>query len=217
MTEAEGSVAASPLLETKLQAPRRRRGVVHRRRLNDRLFGRDRPALVLVSAPAGFGKTTQLAEWFVDAAGEGHSTAWLSLDASDNDPAVFWSYLVAAVRTVEPEVGETALSLLRSSHALESVVASLLNDMAALTDEVVLVLDDYHVIESAELHQSMAYLVEHLPPQVRLVLASRADPPWPLARMRARGELLEIRASSDPGSSRPSTPSASPPWCTAPG
>ena len=195
MTQADGGAAATPLLETKLCAPRRRRGVVHRPRLNDRLFQRDRPALVLVSAPAGFGKTTQLAEWFDDAAGEGHKTAWLSLDAGDNDPALFWSYVVAAVRTVAPEVGETALSLLRSSQALESVVASLLNDLAAAAHEVVLVLDDYHAIESAELHKAMAYLVEHLPPQVQLVLASRADPPLPLARLRARGELLEIRAA----------------------
>jgi LuxR family maltose regulon positive regulatory protein len=149
-----------------------------------------------VSAPAGFGKTTLLTEWFGSSTEQESSTAWLSLDGRDNDPALFWSYVVAALQTVAPQVGATSLSLLRSApSAMEPVVATLLNDLDAVTDDVALVLDDYHVIESPDLHQAMAYMVEHLPPHVRLVLASRADPPLPLARLRARGELLEIRAA----------------------
>jgi ATP/maltotriose-dependent transcriptional regulator MalT len=107
-----------------------------------------------VSAPAGFGKTTLLAEWFGERDGEDRSTAWLSLDARDNDPAVFWSYVVAALQAVAPAVGETAMSLLHSSQSLESVVAALLNDLGELTSDVVLVLDDYHVIESAATRSS---------------------------------------------------------------
>jgi LuxR family maltose regulon positive regulatory protein len=195
MTSTEAATNAAPLLLTKLHAPRRRREVVYRSRLNSRLSRARQPALTLVSAPAGFGKTTLLGEWFGESDGDDRSTAWLSLDARDNDPAVFWSYVVAALQTVAPAVGETAMSLLHSSQSLESVVAALLNDLGEVTSDVVLVLDDYHVIESADLQHSMRFLLEHLPPQVRLVLASRSDPPLPLARLRARGELLEIRAA----------------------
>jgi LuxR family maltose regulon positive regulatory protein len=151
--------------------------------------------LTLVSAPAGFGKTTLLTDWF---AGDGRdrSTAWLSLDARDNDPAVFVSYLVAALRTVAPDVGTSALSLLRSSPgALEAVVATLLNELHAGATDVVLVLDDYHVIESTEIHEAVAFLLAHLPARVRLIVATRSDPPFPVARLRVRGELREIRAA----------------------
>ena len=185
--------ATRPLVETKIHAPRRRRGVVHRARLTNRLVGRNQPVLTLVSAPAGFGKTTLLTEWFGDAEA---STAWLALDARDNDVAAFWSYLIAALRTVAPDVGEAAATLLRSDpSAIEATVATLVNDLDALDDDIVVVLDDYHVIESTDVHTSVAFLIEHLPPQVHLVLASRSDPPLPLARMRARGELLEVRAA----------------------
>ena len=188
-------VAETPLVETKLHAPRRRRGVVHRPRLTNRLIARDHPALTLVSAPAGFGKTTLLADWFADGA-DGRSTAWLSLDARDNDSAVFVSYLVAALQTVAPDVGATALSLVQSSpSSLEAVVATLVNDLHALARDIDLVLDDYHVIESADLHEAVAFLLEHLPPHAHLVVASRSDPPFPLARLRARGELLEVRVA----------------------
>ncbi|MEO8695883.1 MAG: LuxR C-terminal-related transcriptional regulator [Acidimicrobiales bacterium] len=184
---------ATPLMETKLHVPRRRRGVVHRPRLANRLVGREQPALTLVSAPAGFGKTTLLTEWFADGK---HPMAWLSLDVSDSDPALFWSYVIGALRRVVPGVGEEALLLLQTDpSALESVVASLINDLDACVADVVVVLDDYHVIGSTAVHESLAFLLEHLPPQVHVVVASRSDPPLPLARMRARGELLEIRAA----------------------
>jgi LuxR family maltose regulon positive regulatory protein len=154
-------------------------------------------ALTLVSAPAGFGKTTLLAEWLTAAPAQTFSATWLSLDPRDNDPAVFWPYVVAALRTADPDVGENALSLLRSPQPppIEAILATLLNDLNALPDEVVLVLDDYHLVEAREMQDGMAYLVEHLPPHVHLVLASRADPPLPLARWRGRGELVEVRAA----------------------
>jgi LuxR family transcriptional regulator, maltose regulon positive regulatory protein len=185
-------VVTTPLLETKLHPPRRRRELVARSRLSERLRrGRD-VAVTVVAAPAGFGKTTLLSEWLGDAP----RTAWLSLDGRDNDPTRFWSYVVAALRTVAPGIGETALSLLGSSPAaVEAALVTLVNELAAAEDDLVLVLDDYHAIESVDLHEAMAFLVEHLPPQVHLVVASRADPPLPLARLRARGQLLEVRAA----------------------
>ena len=195
MSTDQASDGAPPLLETKLHAPRRRRGVVERPRLTDRLADAKLPLLTLVSAPAGFGKSTLLAEWLSGDAHDDRSTAWLSLYAGDNDPALFWSYVIAAVRTVVPDAGQGALALLRSSQPLESVVASMLNDLADLPGELVVVLDDYHLIGAAELHEAMSILLEHLPPQIHLVLAGRADPPLPLARLRAQGDLLEIRAA----------------------
>jgi len=170
--------------------------LVVRSRLTERLGRAAESALTLVSAPAGFGKTTLLADWLTPGCAGGHFAAWLALDPSDNDPVLFWSYFIAALRTAAPGVGEGALALLHSSEsATEAIVVTLLNDMAGLPDEVVLVLDDYHVIEEPQIQHGMAYLVEHLPAQIRLVLAGRADPALPLARLRARGELVEIRAA----------------------
>lgn len=195
----DGSSPASdelPLLESKLHVPRRRRAVVTRARLAQRLDRDALSAVVLVSAPAGFGKTTLLAEWLAADGEMTKRTAWLSLDRRDSDPAVFWTYVVAAVRKVAADAGADALTTLQSTPAaLEAVVTSLLNDLGALADDVVLVLDDYHLVESLDVQESMRFLVEHLPEQLHLVIASRADPPWPLAGLRARGELLEVRAS----------------------
>jgi LuxR family maltose regulon positive regulatory protein len=154
-------------------------------------------ALTLVSAPAGFGKTTLLTDWLTASPADKFFPTWLSLDQRDNDPALFWPYVVAALSTADPDVGKNSLSLLRSPQppAIQVVLVTLLNDLNALPSEIVLVLDDYHLIESREIQDGMAFLVEHLPPQVHLVLASRADPPLPLARWRGRGELVEIRAA----------------------
>lgn len=185
-----------PLLETKLHVPRRRRALVPRARLSDRLARADDPALVLVSAPAGFGKTTLLTEWLAATEAQGRTVAWLSLDERDNDPAVFWTYLVAALRSAVPEVGTGALALLESRQSsTDAVVATLLSELSAVPGEVVLVLDDYHVIESGQVQEGVAFLLEHLPPLIRLVVATRVDPALPLARLRARGELVEIRAA----------------------
>jgi LuxR family maltose regulon positive regulatory protein len=194
---AQGEVVmAGPLLETKLHVPRLRRAQVARPRLSELLTGARESALTLVSAPAGFGKTTLLAEWLATDPVEGRSVAWLALDQRDNDPALFWTYLVAALQTAAPEVGAGALTLLQSSQSpMEAGLATLLNDLHAVPNDVVLVLDDYHVIESRDVQDGMAFLLDHLPPQIHLVIAGRADPAVPLARLRARGELVEIRAA----------------------
>ena len=187
---------ASPLLATKLHVPRRRSGLVARPRLLERLSRESDPKLTLVSAPAGFGKTTLLAEWLAAVSADGRSVAWLSLDKSDNNPTLFWTYLIGALETAAEGVGGRALSLLESPQPpVEAVLATLLNELSALPNDVVLVLDDYHLIEADEVQDGMAFLLEHLPPQLHLVITSRADPALPLARLRGRGELVEIRAA----------------------
>jgi LuxR family maltose regulon positive regulatory protein len=183
-----------------LYIPQPRRGLVLRPRLSERLDRGAASKLVLVSAPAGFGKTTLLTEWLAAGpAGPGGErlAAWLSLDRGDNDPASFWAYVIAALRTVASEVGEGALALLDAPQPapIEVVLTTLLNDLGAVAGEIVLVLDDYHVIEGREVQGGMAFLLDHLPPGLHVVIASRADPVLPLARLRARGELAEIRAA----------------------
>ena len=170
--------------------------MVHRPRLSKRLNLVPESTLTLVSAPAGFGKSTLVTEWVATAPAERCATSWLSLDQRDNDPGVFWTYLIAALQTAAPGVGAAALSLLRSAQSpLETVLATLLNDLNSFSNDIVLVLDDYHVIEAQDVQDAMAFLLEHLPPQVHLVITSRADPALPLARLRARGELVEMRAA----------------------
>lgn len=188
---------ASPLIEAKLYVPRRRRDLVPRPRLLERLSRGARSKLTLIAAPAGFGKTTLLAEWLAAAPADGRSAAWLALDQGDNHPVSFWTYLIAALRRVEPEIGAGALSLLHSPQPppIETVLASLLNDLSAILNDVILVLDDYHAIDARTIQDGMTFLLDHLPPPLHLVIASRADPPLPLARLRARGELVEIRAA----------------------
>jgi LuxR family maltose regulon positive regulatory protein len=184
------------LLETKLHIPKPRRGLVTRPRLIERLGRVGESALTLLSAPAGFGKTTLLAEWLAAAPAEGRSVAWLSLDERDNDPALFWRYVVAALRTAVPAVGAGALSLLQTPQSsMDAVLATLLNELDAVPGDVVLVLDDYHLIEDREVNDGIAFLLEHLPSQVHLLIATRADPAMPMARLRGRGELLEVRAA----------------------
>src|SRR5690349_1487319 len=187
---------AGPLLETKLHIPRWRRSLVARPRLSERLSRGAESALTLVSAPAGFGKTTLLAEWLAVAATGERSVAWLSLDQRDNDPALFWTYLVAALNTGVPGVGSGSLPVLQPAQPPnEAGLVALLNDLDAISNDVVLVLDDYHVIDARDVQDGMTFLLEHLPPQIHLVIASRTDPPLPLARLRGRGELAEIRAA----------------------
>ncbi|MFD1505631.1 helix-turn-helix transcriptional regulator [Georgenia yuyongxinii] len=186
---------AVPLLQTKLHVPRTRHALVPRPRLIARLGGPGESALTLVSAPAGFGKTTLLTEWLATAPADGWAVAWLSLDPRDNDPALFWTYVVAALDTAAEGVGAGARSLLDAGQATETVLATLINDLHAVAHDVALVLDDYHVIDSPQVNDAMGFLVEHMPPQLHLVIAGRADPALPLARLRGRGELAEIRAA----------------------
>ncbi len=156
--------------------------------------------MTLLSAPAGFGKSTLLASWLATGSPSStaqRSAAWLSLDAGDNDPSLFWAYVITALRTAAPTMGAGAFALLEAPQpaASQELLTALLNDLAELDQDVVLVLDDYHVIESRDVHDGMVFLLHHLPARLHLVLASRADPPLPLARLRARGELVEIRAA----------------------
>jgi LuxR family maltose regulon positive regulatory protein len=187
---------ARPVIATKLYVPKLRPGLVTRPRLRERLRRGAESRLTLVSAPAGFGKTTLLAEWMDETAGEDHSVAWLSLDPADNDPASFWTYVVTALRTAVPGVGSSALELIASSPLpTELVLTTVLNELAAAPKGVWLVLDDYHVVDSHDIRDGVAFFLEHLPPHVHVVLSTRADPDLPLSRWRVRGELAEVRAA----------------------
>lgn len=185
----------SQLLETKLHVPKPRTSLVARPRLSQRLDRVTESKLTLISAPAGFGKSTLLAEWLASAQAEGQIAGWLSIDEADNEPAVFWTYLIFALRTAVPGIGEASLSLLESPQPrIDGVLAPLLNELAALPNDVVLVLDDFHLIHAPDIQEAMAYLLAHLPAPMHIVIATRADPALPLARLRARGDLVEIRA-----------------------
>lgn len=185
----------SDLVETKLHPPQPRAGAVHRRRLMERLARGASSKLTLLSAPPGFGKSTLVAEW-IAARPPGAPSAWLSLDPGDNDPPGFWRYVVAALRTAAPDAaGEAAAVLEDPEPQVERALRSLLNDLATLPQDVALVLDDFHVVERPEIHDALAYVIDRLPSNVHLVLTTRADPPLPLARLRVRGELVEIRAA----------------------
>ncbi len=151
--------------------------------------------MTLVSAPAGFGKSTLLAEWLAAAETDGRAVAWLSLDAGDNDPGLFWTYVAAALNAAAPEPGMSGFVEAARPTSSQEALTVLLNDLAVLDRDVALVLDDYHVIESREVHDGIAFLLDHMPSNLHLFLASRADPPLPLARLRARGELVEVRAA----------------------
>jgi LuxR family transcriptional regulator, maltose regulon positive regulatory protein len=181
------------LLATKLRVPRPPLGFVARPRLVARLSQGVTGGLVLVSAPAGFGKTALVADW---ARSGKRPVAWLSLDAGDNDPVRFWRHVVGALDGVRPGISARAGALLGppAPASYEGLVTALINEMAQAGDgDVSLVLDDYHLIDAQPVHTSLTFLVEHLPPALHLVLASRADPPLPLARLRASGQLAELR------------------------
>jgi LuxR family maltose regulon positive regulatory protein len=184
---------SAPILATKLYVPPPRPEAVPRSRLIERLDDGLHRKLTLVSAPAGFGKTTLLGEW---AATLPRPAAWLSLDEGDNDPTRFLSYLVAALRTIAPNMGEGVLGALRSPQPpTESILTALLNEMAAVVEDSVLILDDYHVVDAEAVDDALTFLVEHLPPRMHLVIATREDPPLPIARLRARGQMSELRAA----------------------
>jgi LuxR family transcriptional regulator, maltose regulon positive regulatory protein len=188
-----GAAEPTALLATKLHVPRARPGLVPRTGLVDRITAGRGTELTVVCAPAGFGKTALLADW---TRRSGQAVAWLSLDTADNDPARFWRHVAAAVGTVRTEIGERVAVLLRPPlRSFDAVVTALVNELDAGPDELALVLDDYHQIESQAVHESVGFLLEHLPAGLRLILASRSDPPLPLARFRARGQLTEVRAA----------------------
>lgn len=168
--------------------------MVVRPRLVERLNDGLRRRLSLVSAPAGFGKTTLVSEWV---AGCGRHVAWLSLDEGDGDPTRFLTYVVAALRTAAPGIGEGVLGALRSPQPppTETLLTALLNELVVIPDDLVLVLDDYHAVDARSVDDALAFLIEHLPPRMRLVVTTREDPRLPLARLRARDQLSELRAA----------------------
>jgi ATP/maltotriose-dependent transcriptional regulator MalT len=196
----EGAVegVAAPdaaIVETKVTRPRPRAEQVPRRELIAALGDRGWRRLTLVAAPPGFGKTTFLAEWV--AADDRAGAAWFSVDEDDNDPARFFACIAEALQRVEPGLGDRAAAALRTPGAdLHRVVLPLLlNDLAGLDRDLALVLDDYHLITNPEIHRALAYLIERSPGVFHLILATREDPPLPLGRLRARGELCEVRAA----------------------
>jgi len=187
------------ILATKLYIPPARPELVSRPRLIKRLNAGLHRKLTLISAPAGFGKTTLVSEWAHSRGGVTAPlrVAWLSLDESDNDPTRFLTYFIAALQTIDANLAIGALSSLQSPQPppTEVVLTSLINDIAAIPDGIVLVLDDYHLIEARPIHDALTFLLRRLPPQMHLVIATREDPDLPLARLRAQGQLTELRAA----------------------
>jgi len=187
------------LLTTKLYIPPVRPESVSRPRLVERLKAGLGRKLTLVSAPAGFGKTILLSECVRTC---GQPVAWVSLDKGDNDPTRFWTYCITALQTIQAGLGEATLGLLRSSGitgatplpSTESLLTGLINEIAEVPQPFALILDDFHVITAQPVHDGLTFLLDNLPPQMHVILAGRADPPWPLARLRARGEITELRA-----------------------
>jgi ATP/maltotriose-dependent transcriptional regulator MalT len=183
------------LLQTKLYVPPVRPERVPRPRLIEQLDTSTRLGhkLILVCAPAGFGKTTLLSDWVCRC---GRQVAWLALDQEDSDATRFWTYLIAALQTAHAGLGQSALRALASpqSGPIEPILTHLLNEIAALTGAFVLVLDDYHAISDPSIHTGVAFLLDHLPQQLHVAISTRADPPLPVSRLRARGQLIDLRA-----------------------
>jgi LuxR family maltose regulon positive regulatory protein len=181
----------TPLLATKLFIPPARPNRVPRPRLIEQL-NITRP-LALIAAPAGFGKTTVLSDWIPQ---NPHCVTWLSLDEDDNDPVRFWVYVVAALQRLRASLGEGAIALLQSPQPppITSVLSTLINEISSFPDHFSIVLDDYHVIKTQSIHEALTFLLDHLPPQMHIILTTRSDPPLPTARLRARNQLIELRA-----------------------
>jgi len=199
MREVSGPMAGQRpqrLLVGKVTMPLLQPGQVPRDRLLKMVDGNTTRRLCLVVAPAGWGKTTFLTEW-ARRAGDVHSVAWVTLDETDDEPHRFWTYIITALQQVAPEVTTDALAALRvpSIDPLDVALPALLNDLSASNDRHTLILDDYHLLTDVRIHEAVEYLLGYLPPSLRLVIAARFDPPLPLARMRARSDLTEIRAA----------------------
>ncbi len=190
---------ASPLLATKLYTPLPNLDLVSRPRLLERLDNGLRGKLTLISAPAGFGKTTLVTHWLqqIRSSPKGQKICWLSLDEGDNAPSRFWTYAISALQAASPQVGEVALTAFQSPQPphIETVLVSLINDLAGQATSSILVLDDYHIITASEIHRAVDFFIEHLPHNLHLVIVTREDPPLLISRLRARGQLTELRAA----------------------
>jgi LuxR family maltose regulon positive regulatory protein len=186
--------ASVPILTTKLYIPPPRPKIVPRPRLVEQLDAGLNGKLTLISAPPGFGKTTLISQWITDS---DQLTAWLSLDEGDNDPVRFLAHLVAALQTIVANIGEHAMRLIQSPQpsSNESILTSLLNDIATVQDNFTLVLDDYHLIDAKPVEDAIVFLLEHQTPQMHLAITTREDPNLPLPRLRVRGLLNELRAT----------------------
>ncbi|MCA9931138.1 MAG: hypothetical protein KC419_21785, partial [Anaerolineales bacterium] len=182
------------LLQTKLYVPRLRPSLVPRPHLVEKLNSGLAGKLTLISAPAGFGKTTLVSEWIADCE---RPFAWYSLDERDGDLTRFLTYLIAALQTLMPAIGKKILGMLELPEpaSTDSILTTLINEMATAPEQIALVLDDYHVLDSPAIDQALTFLLEHLPPQMHLVITTREDPPLPLSRLRVRGLLTELRAA----------------------
>jgi LuxR family transcriptional regulator, maltose regulon positive regulatory protein len=192
------SLTTDSLVFTKLRPSQARPNLVARPRLTARLEREASRKLTLISAPAGFGKTTLLVEWLKEREDGDQSVAWVSLDEGDNDPVRFLSYLVAALRrTLGEGFGEGVLAVLRSPGPphMEAVLGAFVNELVDLPGEIAVVLDDYHVIDSESVHLIVTFVLEHLPPNVHLVISSRIDPPLQLSRLRTRSQMTELDAA----------------------
>ena len=185
------------LLQTKLFAPTWRREMVRRPELTGLLRAGPERKLTIVTAPAGFGKTTLIAEWLDEWPEARKAVGWVSLDPSDNEPRTFWRYIIAAIQKTDPEIGKRAMAAIISDEPrpYEPIVTGLINDVASSAEPIVLVLDDFHVIDARAILQALEFLVDHQPPNLHIVIVSRSDPQLPMARLRARGESFDIRAA----------------------
>ena len=181
------------ILLTKLCIPPLRTEGVPRPLLIERIKQNLSGALTLLAAPPGYGKTSLLTAWAMH---HPESVAWISLDEGDNDLARLLAYLIAALQRLQPDIGGSALAMLRSPKSLktETILVPLLNDISTFDQDLFLVLDDYHVISDPQIHQVFSYILDHIPARMHVLIASRSDPPMPLARLRGRGKLLELRA-----------------------
>ena len=183
---------ATPLLTTKLYIPPPRSNLVSRPRLIERLNAGFHGKLTLVSAPAGFGKTTLLGEWI---SSSDKSFVWLSLDEGDNNLKRFFTYLIAALQQIDGSIGDGILPLLEATGdpPIEPLITTLINNIVSIEGEFCLVLDDYHLITNQTIHQAINFLLEHLPPNAHIVISGRVDPPIAISLMRARDQMTEVR------------------------
>ncbi|MGD2158274.1 MAG: hypothetical protein PVG32_15460, partial [Anaerolineales bacterium] len=185
---------SAPLLTTKLYIPPPRAGIVARPHLIDILNEGVDGKLTLLSAPAGFGKTTLVSDWVRQS---DVPTCWITLDESDNDIGRFLAYFIASLQSIDVNVDEQLLTLIQSPQQaqIENVLIPLINQISSTQKNFAIVLDDYHLIQSNEIHDALTFFLDHSPPCMHLVITTRGDPPFPLARLRARGQMTEIRAS----------------------